>query len=427
MVPSGGTSTSGSAGSMAAGMKTPIASPYGSKVRAACSPPASKRQAQCFALIRTDVFYSSKQAPAYTSQKLPVGTDLKAISSGVYFGPLGPRQIDFAYRLPSVVAGKGETVGIVDAFDDPNAESDLAVYRSAYGLPPCTTRNGCFTKLNQDSHTSPLPPPDVGWAEEISLDLDMVSATCPLCKIVLVEANDNFLNNLGRAEFVAQAAGAFQISNSYGGPEYTSSDPNFVLRRAVVVASSGDGSWYAGPQEPCAYATTVCVGGTSLFPYNNHRSWIETAWSYAGSGCSQFVPKPSFIPAAYGCGTTGMRTESDVSAVADPFTGVVVYDSYGIPPGFYVFGGTSVSSPIIASVVALAGNPGWIIHNAAGIWAAAVSNPSSLNDVTIGNNGQEDILNAVGQLCNPFPYSCYAMPHYDGPTGNGTPNGIGAF
>ncbi len=100
---------------------------------------------------------------------------------------LGPSQIQSAYKLAGLSGGR--TVAIVDAYNDPNAASDLATYRKAYGLPDCTTANGCFKQVNQSGATSPLPAGDYGWAEEESLDLDAVSAACPSCHILLVEAN----------------------------------------------------------------------------------------------------------------------------------------------------------------------------------------------------------------------------------------------
>src|SRR5207244_4408707 len=119
----------------------------------------------------------------------------------------GPVDLQSAYKLPSATAGSGATVAIVDAFDDPKAESDLATYRSQFGLPACTTANGCFRKLNQNGAASPLPRSDTGWAGEIALDVDMVSAVCPNCKIMLVEA-DNSDNNLFTAIDTAARLGA---------------------------------------------------------------------------------------------------------------------------------------------------------------------------------------------------------------------------
>ncbi len=318
-----------------------------------------------------------------------------------------PSDLQSAYNLPSSTAGSGQTVAIVDAYNDPNAESDLAVYRSEFGLPACTTANGCFKKVNQNGGTS-YPSGNTGWAEEISLDLDMVSAICPNCHILLVEASSASFANLGTAVNTAVSLGANTVSNSYGGGESSgeSSYASYYNHSGVVItASSGDGGY--GVEVPAAYNTVVAVGGTSLSRSSNTRGWSETAWSGAGSGCSAYISKPSWQTDS-GC---SRRTVADVSAVADPNTGVSVYDTYGNVGGWLVFGGTSVSSPIIASVYALAGNASSV--NAA---SSLYSHTSDLYDVTSGSNGS----------CG-GSYLCTATTGYDGPTGLGTPDGTGAF
>lgn len=317
-----------------------------------------------------------------------------------------PADLQSAYKLPSASAGSGQTVAIVDAYNDPNAESDLAVYRSKFGLPACTTANGCFKKVNQTGGTK-YPSANSGWAEEISLDLDMVSAICPKCHILLVEANSPTFTNLGTAVNTAVRLGANTVSNSYGGSESSgeSSYASYYNHPGhIITASSGDSGY--GAQVPAAYNTVVAVGGTSLSKSSNSRGWSETAWNGAGSGCSAYISKPSWQKDT-GC---SRRTVADVSAVADPNTGVSVYDSYQVG-GWLVFGGTSVSSPIIASVYALAGNASSV--NAA---SSLYSHTGSLFDVTSGSNGS----------CG-GSYLCTAGTGYDGPTGLGTPNGTGAF
>ena len=322
----------------------------------------------------------------------------------------GPSSLQSAYRLPSSTAGSGQVVAIIDAYDDPNAEADMATYRSTYGLPACTTANGCFRKVGQ-SGTSTLPAADGGWAQEISLDLDMVSATCPLCGILLVEATSPTTANLGTAVNTAARLGAKAISNSYGGGE-SSSDPTYDSQYynhpgIMITASSGDGGY--GVEYPAASKYVTAVGGTSLSTSTNARGWTESAWSGAGSGCSAYDTKPSW-QADTGC---SKRTVADVSAVADPNTGVAVYDSYAYQgtSGWLVFGGTSASSPIIASVYALAGNAATLTYG-----SYPYSHTGSLNAVTSGSNG----------TCG-GSYLCTAGPGYDGPTGLGTPNGVGAF
>jgi len=200
-----------------------------------------------------------------------------------------PADLQSAYNLPSATAGSGQTVGIVDAYDDPNAESDLAVYRSEFGLPACTTANGCFKKVSQTGTTS-YPRGNSGWAEEISLDLDMVSAICPNCHILLVEASSTSFADLGTAVNTAVSLGAKYVSNSYGGNE-SSGESSYASYYnhpgTVITASSGDNGY--GVETPAAYSSVVAVGGTSLTRSNTTRGWSETAWSDAGSGCSAYI------------------------------------------------------------------------------------------------------------------------------------------
>jgi subtilase family serine protease len=293
----------------------------------------------------------------------------------------------------------------VDAFDNPRIESDLAAYRAQYGLPSCTTANGCFRKVNQTGGAT-SPPADKNWAEEISLDLDMVSAACPNCRILLVEATSNSLIDLLTAENTAATLGANAISNSWGAGEFgseTSYDQYFNYG-IPITASTGDFGY--GVSWPAASPYVTAVGGTSLVHAANARGWSETAWNGAGSGCSAYEPKPVFQTDP-GC---ARRAVADVSAIADPQTGVAVYDTYN-EPGWMVFGGTSVSAPIVASIYALAGNGAGISTP-----AFAYTHVGSLFDVTSGSNGSCGVS-----------YLCTAGLGFDGPTGLGTPNGTGAF
>ena len=350
-----------------------------------CRTPSRSDEMTCLAMVRDDVVG-------------PKGVQANDAPAG-----FGPADLLDAYDLPS--AGSTETVAIVDAFDNPNAEADLGVYRQQYGLPACTTANGCFKKIDQRGGTN-YPPPDAGWAGEIALDIDMVSAVCPTCKILLVEADDNFMDNLGTAVNQAVSQGAKFVSNSYGGGEGSdesqADDAYFHHDGVAITASSGDDGY--GTSYPAASPYVTAVGGTSLAKDTSaSRGWTESTWDGAGSGCSAYEAKPSFQKDT-GC---ARRTIADVSAVADPNTGVAVY--YG---GWHVYGGTSVSAPIIASVYALGGAP------AAGSAPNSFpyDHPADLNDVTSGDNGS----------CSPA-YLCTAGAGYDGPTGLGTPNGIGAF
>ena len=321
-------------------------------------------------------------------------------------GGYGPSDLQSAYKLPSATAGSGQTVAIVDAFNDPKAESDLGVYRSTFGLSACTTANGCFRKVNQSGGIT-YPPSDIGWSQEISLDLDMVSAICSKCHILLVEANDNSFNNLGKAVNEAVKLQANEVSNSYGGSEFSSeaSFASFYNHPGhVITASSGDSGY--GSQIPAAFNTVTSVGGTTLNRANKARGWSEQVWSGTGSGCSGFIPKPGW-QSDTGC---NHRALNDVSADANPSTGVAVYDTFH-ESGWLVFGGTSVSSPIIASVYALAGNAGSVTYG-----SYPYSHKTGLFDVISGSNGS----------CG-GSYLCTAKVGYDGPTGLGTPKGTSSF
>ncbi len=240
----------------------------------------------------------------------------------------------------------------------------------------------------------------------------MVSAICPNCHILLVEATSATMANLGTSVNTAVSLGAKYVSNSYGGGESssdTSYDSSYFNHPGVAITVSSGDSGY-GVEYPAASRYVTAVGGTSLSRNSGTtRGWSETAWSGAGSGCSSFDAKPTWQKDT-GC---SRRTVADVSAVADPNTGVAVYDTYGGDPGWEVFGGTSVASPIIASVYALAGVP------SAGSYPASfpyAHYPNGLNDVSGGSNGS----------CG-GSYLCTGVPGYDGPTGLGSPNGVTAF
>ena len=377
--------------------------------RHACALPGRGRAA-CHAIVRTDV----------TPMSTRLATSTNTTPSGYR-----PADLQSAYGLTAAAAagGSGVIVAVIDAYNAPTAEADLAAYRAAFGLPPCTSAgaNPCFRKVNQRGQASPLPAADSGWATEISLDLDMVSAICPNCSILLVEADSSFLDDLGAAVNYAVAAGAKYISNSYGGPEDGSSaslDTLFYKHPGVVItASTGDegyegylaGAAMSGNEYPSVSPWVVAVGGTTLRTAANARGWTESAWSEAGSGCSVYEARPPWQ--ASGLTACSRRMVADVSAVADPNTGVAAV--YG--GNWYQLGGTSASAPIVAAAYALAGTP------AGGTWP--VSYPyghGGLNDPTGGNN--------AGGSCSPDPgLWCTGVVGYDGPTGLGTPNGTAAL
>ena len=353
----------------------------GTSVKAVCGP-VPVGYARCFAL--------TVSATAQPFASTPSG--------------YGPADLQSAYKLPSTTSGANQNVAIVDAFDDPTAESDLAQYRATYGLPPCTSASGCFRKVSQTGSSTLLPPPNPDWDLEISLDLDMVSAVCPNCHILLVEANTNLDTDLYAAEDEAAKLAPNTISDSWGGDESsteTADDANFNHPGIAITASTGDNGY--GVSFPAASRFVTAVGGTSLTAGGGSRGWSESAWSGAGSGCSGFEAKPSWQTNA-GC---AKRTIADVSAVADPNTGVAVLFA-GV---WFTVGGTSVSSPIIASVYALAGNAASVAYG-----SYPYSHTSGLFDVTGGSNG----------TCSPA-YLCSGETGYDGPTGLGTPDGVTGF
>jgi hypothetical protein len=315
-----------------------------------------------------------------------------------------PSDIQSAYNLPSSTAGTGQTIAIVDAFDDPNAESDLATYRSNFGLPACGSTDGCFQKLNEKGKTSPLPAPNSGWAVEESLDVDMISAVCPNCHIVLIEATTNSSKNLGKSVDEAAKLKANAISNSYigYGAKGTGTAAYYNHPGIIITAGGGDGGYGIG--EPAGLPTVVSVGGTELTPSSsNPRGWNEVTWPGTGSGCEKKLQKPSWQTDT---GCKG-RTMNDVAAVA---TNMAMYDTYQ-EGGWIEVDGTSIATPVIAGVYGLGGNEQSL--NAA---QSLYAKNASLFDITSGSNG----------TCSPS-YLCTAGPGYDGPTGNGTPNGVSAF
>ena len=407
MPPSQGTSALPSAASDG---EIPLQSP--NAVRTVCPPAMQPGRMRCFALERTDL-----RATAF---------DQNAAHAGY-----GPQDLQNAYSIPF---GNGTKVAIVDAYGYPNASSDLAVYRSYYKLIACTTGNGCLEVRNQTGGTK-FPPPNSNWDSEQALDLDMVSAMCPRCHIILVQANSDYTSDLYTAVKEAATLGAVVISNSYGASEYSKngcggpgepSDPAFSVAGHVYVASAGDQggglSDCGGPQQPCSLSTVVCVGGTKLVHANDKRGWKESVWNEladnfcsgtcgaTGSGCSIVVKKPSWQNDP----SCKMRSEADVAASASVLAPVAVY--WG---GWTAFGGTSASAPIVAGIFGRAGNASKI-NGPQQIW----THRSDLHDQTVGNN---IYLPVSGPCVSSIHYICNAVKGYDGPTGWGTPNGLAAF
>src|SRR5437867_5255083 len=239
---------------------------------------------------------------------------------------LSPATIKSAYNYStSATAGSGKTIAIVDAYDDPTAESDLAVFNQQFGLPECTTANGCFTKVNQTGGTS-YPRKDAGWALEISLDIQWAHAIAPGANILLVEASSNSFANLLAAEDYAKAHAQY-VSNSWGGSEFSgesSYDSHFAQSGVSVFVSSGDAGLPA--EYPSASSNVISVGGTTLH-FSGSTFTGETGWSGGGGGCSAYETATSAQSGVSSSPCGSSRATPDVSLDADPASGVSVYDT----------------------------------------------------------------------------------------------------
>ena len=329
----------------------------------------------------------------------------------------GPADLKAAYNLiTDRTATTKPTVAIVDAYGYPAIESDLATYRSFYGLPACTKANGCLRVVNQRGQPAPLPPAPPttdDWTIETALDMDMVSAACPLCNILVVQADDPRGDGLFIAQNAAAALGATVISNSWGGPESPQTTPAqlaateayFVQQNVAIFVSAGDDGYNDGgdgPDYPGTSGHVIAVGGTKLVrDATVPRGWTETAWLKGGSACSLAVTKPPYqtaSPCAY-------KATTDIAAVGDPDTGLAVYNAANT--GWIKVGGTSASAPFVAAIFAATGN------GAQTSGAFVATKASTLYDVTLGSNG----------TCGTNTLLCNAAVGWDGPTGYGTPNG----
>lgn len=330
----------------------------GTDARPVCPGPAAPDDTHCHAWVKPD---------ASTS---PVG--------------LTPAKMKAAYGFStSNTAGTGKTIAIVDAYDLPTAEHDLNVFSSQFGLPACTTANGCFKKINQTGGTS-YPRYNSGWGLEIALDIEWAHAIAPGARILLVEANSSSFSDLLTAEDMA-AAHASYVSNSWGGSEFSgeaSYDSHFVHSGVSFFVSAGDAGLPA--EYPSASPKVISVGGTLLTFTSTGTLASETGWSSGGGGCSQYE-KATSAQSSFGgyaqvsCG--GRRATPDVSLDADPNSGAAVYDSsnYNGQTGWYRVGGTSLSSPMWAGRAADSG----AVINSAYIYGSNIT----FRDITKGNNG----------------------------------------
>jgi len=368
----------------------------------------------CLALFRSVADAQRVGAPSSVAGLATQSSGVTSNAIAPATSGYGPADIRSIYSL-DVTKGVNQTVAIIDAYDNPNAEKDLATFRSVYDLPPCTTKNGCFRKVNQRGGTR-LPVADAGWGLEIALDLQAVSAACPNCRILLVEADTSDFEDIGTAVNMSVTLGAKIVSNSYGGDEYDGVidlGKRFYSHPGVaMVVSSGD-SGFSTASFPASWRSAIAVGGTSVTETSTGR--INTAWMGSCSGCSSWITKPSWQKDPH----CPMRTTSDVSALADPDTGLAVYDTYGLDqfgllPGWIVVGGTSLAAPLVSGMIALAGNA-----TSLGTANYIYDHRARLRDVIGGSNAI--FLDCAGN------YLCTALRGYDGPTGLGTPEGVSAL
>jgi hypothetical protein len=392
--------------------------------RDACSAPTKPGQARCLAvqlLVEPKAAAQPQTATRGGRAALPASKPEPGFQT--------PQRLRELYALPEeTAAGSTQTIALVDAYDDPTAESDLAVYSKQFGLPECTSANGCFKKVNQAGQASPLPAVSKGWASEISIDVQMAHAICQTCHITLVEAKSEEFSDLGEGVNAAVALGANEVSNSYGSTEETGlselESNSYNHPGVVLTVSSGDCGYLnrdcpkelaEGTEFPADSPHVVAVGGTSVEEIGG--VWSSRVWSEGGSGCSVLFNAPLWESGVSGFAATGCgsgRAVADVAAVGDPNTGVDTYDTTG-GRGWEVWGGTSVASPIVAAEFALAGGSQGISYPAATLYGHA-GEASALYDVVSGENG----------TCGTATI-CKAVPGFDGPTGVGSPVGLGAF
>jgi subtilase family serine protease len=470
------------------GTNIAVAGVHYAKLESLCAP-AKPGSVSCFAERRVPV--SVKPGTV-----LPDGVEKYTLSPGPA-GGYTPADLATLYDYSRTTGGKGQTIGIVDWYDDPDALADLDHFDANYGFPAETAKT--FEKVNENGKSTPLPSasPTSGSSDttdEISLDIETARAVCSVCKIVLLEANEPTDADLAITEDSAVKLGATEVSNSWGGEEdpfetpaqYASFTNAFKHPGVVITASTGDNGWYSGDyvndsggeadevaNTPSTLSSVVSVGGTTL---TDSGSRSETVWNEngpedspgaqegalgaSGGGCSQVFPAARWQShvagyAATGCGTK--RLAADVSALADPDTGFDVYDSYDGLDWFTV-GGTSLSSPLVASMWALAGGAHGVPYPALTLYGNELTHPSTLHDITVGGNAfcagvnpttcATDTTNNYGAPPNEVlaesplidcsfasdsatlvtaNHQCVAAKGYDGPSGVGTPNGLKAF
>jgi hypothetical protein len=442
---------------------------YG-RISHACAAP-KPGGAACAALVRVPV----PAAAAGEAGVRPYAAGDGSSESGPA-GGLTPAQLAGVYGYEPNAGGSGQTLAIVDAYDDPNIESDLQTFDQEYGISACTQANGCFRKLSETGSSTLLPEPDkTGWSLEISLDVEVAHSTCPQCKILLIEARNSSFKDLSRGVEEAAALGATEISNSYGGAEASLGANELAAydRPGVVVTAAAGDEGYDDwtrfnakkksvpgvPNMPASLPSVVAVGGTTLELDEAGRRERETVWNgngplddsaYAegasGGGCSALFAAQPWQQGASGFAASGCgdkRLAVDVAADANPNTGFDIYDSYDCGEecerskrgsDWLTIGGTSLSTPFISALYALAGGSNGVSDPALTLYGH-LGDADALYDVTEGGNGycdDEGLACGANQSFNldldcEGTTACNAAPGFDGPSGVGAPNSLNLF
>ncbi len=459
--------------------------------RPSCSRPAQGRMT-CFAMHLVQKRVPAAMARGASTRRVTASLPKIAVGLG---GGYTPGDLATAYGV-NPNAATNQVVAIVDAYDDPNVRSELNAFNSHYGLPPETASS--FRVVNQLGGTQLSATPDSGWAAEIALDAQAVRGLCHKCRIVVVEADDSDSTNLGTAvSTAATTIHANIITNSYGGSGIDPADQaKYDHPGVAILASTGDDGWYdydqinpgdhsgrgpGAPEVPAALSTVIAVGGTSLYLNDDATRLREDVWNSngpkdyygfvagltgaTGGGCSSDYAAPGWQKSVAGYSTlgcaTGKRSATDIAAIGDPFTGFDIYRSYGVnTPGWSTYGGTSLASPVVAALWALAGGPGAVKYPALSLYGHFKSDTTRhLFDVAFGGNGLCDTagtascagnwagvtgnpnvdtgfgpVDCAWDFTTPGPVTplinrsqCYAKAGYDGPSGVGAPIGLNAF
>ena len=412
---------------------------------------------------------------------------------------LRPQDLRDAYfpgEEPDAPTSEPQTLAIVDAYNDPEAEADLRIYDEEFHLPECTTNNGCFEQVNQNGETGSPPFPSNttakgekealcesttaepsvtqaacrtieevdGWSLEVSLDIETAHAICQNCHIVLVEAEGED-TALETAEDTAVRLGAGEVSNSWAGSELLSDSDAFNHPGVVITFAAGDRGYLnwerdkleeelfgetAGVNYPASSPHVIAVGGTTLKLNGVTGAWSEeSVWDGTGGGCSlnfEAQPWQDEVSGWSSVGCEDRRAVNDVSADANPYTGVAIYDSVPyIPLGgglksanvfdWTPVGGTSASTPMIAAMFALAGGSHGVAYPAQTLYSHLGS--AALHDIAEGSSGKcfgkysSGCSGSMSPLsltdCGQGALICNSATGYDGPTGVGTPNGLSAL